>query len=75
MSSAKMTIIITADEKGCKLSAPMDTRLDRAAVLELLDVAKDIVKNFKGGGMIIANDILFSPLANDKVNLQANKKF
>lgn len=70
-----MTIIITADERGCKLSAPMDSRLDRAAVLELLDVAKDIVRNFKGGGMIIANNTLFTPLANDKINLQANKQF
>jgi hypothetical protein len=70
-----MTIIITADEKGCKLSAPMDTALDRASVEELLKVAIDIVKNFKGGGLVIANDMLFTPMTSGKLNLQTSKKF
>ena len=72
---SKITIIITADEKGCKLSAPLDTAIDRTAVIELLKIAIDQVKQFRGGGMLIANDVLFTPLANDKTNIQTSRKF
>ena len=72
---SKMTIIIKADENGCSLSAPMDTQMDRLAVIDLLKAAIDIAKNFKGGGLVIANDMLFTPLTSGRLNIQANKKF
>lgn len=73
---SKTVIIVEADEQTgvLKLSAPLDTAEDRKIVIELLQGAIGAAKNYKGVGILIANNALVTPMSTDKINHQTNIK-
>ena len=73
---SKIVIIIEADKSNgmLKLSAPLDTAPERQEVIEILQGAIGAAKNYKGAGLLIANNALVTPMAQDKINHQTHIK-
>jgi hypothetical protein len=73
---SKIVIIVSADSEDgiLKLSAPLDTPEDRKIVIELLQGAIGAAKNYKGAGILIANNALVTEMSPEKINHQTNIK-
>jgi hypothetical protein len=66
----QIVIIIRAGKNGVSLSAPLDSYPERQAVIELLKGAIDTAKNYKGNGLLIANNALVTEMAPGTINHQ-----
>jgi hypothetical protein len=72
----KTVIIIELDEiKGeLKVSAPLDNPSDRKFSIEILEAAINVCKNYKGAGLLIANNALVTLMSEEKINHQTKVK-
>jgi len=65
----KTTIILTlTDNKFFEVNGPLDNPTDRKLMIEILEKAIDVCKNYKGGLIQIADGARYTELDKSKVN-------
>ena len=65
----KTTIILTlTDNKFFEVNGPLDNPTDRKLMIEMLEKAIDVCKNYKGGLIQIADGARYTELDKSKVN-------
>jgi hypothetical protein len=66
---ARTTIILTlTDNKLFEVNGPLDNPADRKLMIEMLEKAIDVCKNYKGGLIHIADGARYTELDKNKVN-------
>lgn len=66
---AKTTVILTlTDNKFFEVNGPLDNPDDRKLMIEMLEKAIDVCKNYKGGLIQIADGARYTELDKSKVN-------
>jgi hypothetical protein len=71
----KTTIILTlTDNKIFEVNGPLDNSTDRKLMIEMLEKAIDVCKNYKGGLIQIANGARYTELDKTKINHLAKIK-
>jgi hypothetical protein len=69
------TIILTLkDNKFFEVNGPLDNPVDRKLMIEMLEKAIDVCKNYKGGLIQIADGARYTELDKSKVNHLAKLK-
>jgi hypothetical protein len=72
---AKTVIILTlTDNKYFDVNGPLDNPSDRKLMIEMLQKAIDVCKNYKGGTLLIADGALYTELDKTKINQRAHLK-
>jgi len=72
---SKVVIVVElVDNKVLNVSGPLENPNDRQLMIEMLEKAIDVCKNYKGAGLLIANNSLFTDLAKNKTNHQSKVK-
>lgn len=72
---AKTTIILElVDNKYFNVNGPLDNPADRKLMIEMLQKAIDVCKNYKGGLIQIADGARYTELDKTKVNHLAKLK-
>jgi len=72
---AKTTIILTlTNDKLFEVNGPLDNPTDRKLMVEMLEKAIDVCKNYKGGLIQIADGARYTELDKSKINHLAKIK-
>jgi hypothetical protein len=72
---AKTTIILTlTDNKLFEVNGPLDNPTDRKLMIEMLQKAIDVCKNYKGGLISLPDGARYTELDKTKVNHLAKIK-
>ena len=71
----KTTIILTlVDNKVFEVNGPLDNPADRKLMIEMLEKAIDVCKNYKGGLIHLADGARYTELDKTKINHVAKIK-